>query len=60
MELKNGQTFTLTTEDIVGDESRVAITYKDLPDDVKPGDTILVKASHFMQFEKIVAKLQEL
>ena len=32
VELKNGQTFTLTTEDIVGDESRVAITYKDLPD----------------------------
>ena len=29
VELKNGQTFTLTTEDIVGDESRVAITYKD-------------------------------
>ena len=26
--LKNGQTFTLTTEDIVGDESRVAITYR--------------------------------
>ena len=34
VELKNGQTFTLTTEDIVGDESRVAITYKELPDDV--------------------------
>ena len=42
MELKNGQTFTLTTEDIVGDESRVAITPKELPDDVKPGDTILI------------------
>ena len=41
VELKNGQTFTLTTEDIVGDESRVA-TYKELPDDVKPGDTILI------------------
>ena len=42
VELKNGQTFTLTTEDIVGDESRVAITYKELPDDVKLGDTILI------------------
>ena len=42
VELKNGQTFTLTTEDIVGDESRVAITYKELPDDVKPRDTILI------------------
>ena len=27
---------------------------------VKTGDTILVKASHFMQFEKVVTKLQEL
>ena len=26
----------------MGDESRVAITYKELPDDVKPGDTILI------------------
>lgn len=27
---------------------------------VQPGDTILVKASHFMHFEEVVAKLQEL
>lgn len=42
VELKNGQTFTLTTEEIAGDEKRVSITYKDLPEDVKPGDTILI------------------
>lgn len=30
-----------------------------LPEIVKPGDTVLVKASHFMQFEKIVAALTE-
>lgn len=42
VELKNGQTFTLTTEEIKGDASRVSITYKNLPDDVKPGDTILI------------------
>lgn len=41
-ELKAGQTFTLTTEDIIGDESRVSISYKDLPSDVKEGDTILI------------------
>ncbi len=41
-ELKDGQTFTLTTEEIVGDASRASITYKDLPDDVKPGDRILI------------------
>lgn len=41
-ELVNGQTFTLTTEEIVGDANRVSITYKDLPEDVKPGDIILI------------------
>ncbi len=40
--LKTGQEFTLTTEDISGDETRCAITYAELPDDVKPGDTILL------------------
>ncbi len=42
VELQNGQTFTLTTEEIAGDEKRVSITYKNLPEDVKPGDTILI------------------
>ena len=28
--------------------------------DIKKGDTLLVKASHFMQFEKVVAALQEM
>lgn len=41
-ELKNGQTFTLTTEEIKGDAQRVSITYKNLPNDVKPGDIILI------------------
>ena len=40
--LKEGQTFTLTTEDIVGDENRVAITYKELPQDVSVGTHILI------------------
>ena len=40
--LHAGQEFTLTTEDIVGDETRCAITYAELPQDVKTGDTILL------------------
>ncbi|MBR4082141.1 MAG: pyruvate kinase, partial [Clostridia bacterium] len=32
----------LTTEDVVGDENRVAITYQNLPQDVKVGDSILI------------------
>ncbi len=42
VELTAGQTFTLTTEEIEGDANRVAITYKDLPKDVKPGNRILI------------------
>ena len=41
-ELKTGQTFTLTTDDILGTDERVSITYKNLADDVKPGDRILI------------------
>ena len=40
--LSTGQEFTLTTEEIVGDETRCAITYAELPSDVKEGDTILL------------------
>ena len=42
VELKDGQTFTLTTDEIMGDATRVSITYKNLPEDVKPGDCILI------------------
>ena len=41
-ELKKGQTFVLTTEDIVGNAEIVSITYKQLYKDVKPGDSILI------------------
>ena len=40
--LQAGQTFTLTTEDVVGDETRCAISYSELPQDVHAGDTILL------------------
>ena len=42
IELKKGQTFVLTTEDIVGNAEIVSITYKQLYKDVKPGDSILI------------------
>ena len=41
-ELKKGQTFVLTTEDIVGNAEIVSITYKQLYKDVKPGNSILI------------------
>lgn len=40
--LRAGDEFTLTTEDIEGDNSIVSVTYKELPQDVSVGDKILV------------------
>lgn len=40
--LNAGQKFVLTTEEILGDENKVSITYKDLVKDVKPGSRILI------------------
>ncbi len=42
IELKKGKTFVLTTEDILGDENRVSITYKNLVNDVNVGNRILI------------------
>ena len=42
VELKEGQDFVLTTEEIVGDANKVSITYTQLPEDVKEGNTILI------------------
>jgi pyruvate kinase len=40
VELKPGDFFTLTTDDIVGDAHRVSVTFTHLPRVVKPGDTL--------------------
>lgn len=40
--LTEGQKFTLTADEIQGNEERVSITYKELYKDVKPGDSILI------------------
>ncbi|MCI8597035.1 MAG: pyruvate kinase [Lachnospiraceae bacterium] len=42
IELKKGQSFILTTKEILGNESTVSITYKDLVKDVEQGDAILI------------------
>ncbi|MFZ2621038.1 MAG: pyruvate kinase [Minisyncoccia bacterium] len=38
--LKEGKTFTLTTEDILGDENKVSVNYKPLTKEVKKGHVI--------------------
>ncbi|MGN0537681.1 MAG: pyruvate kinase [Acutalibacteraceae bacterium] len=40
--LEAGQTFTLVTDDIVGDNTRCSISFKNLPNDVTKGDRILI------------------
>ncbi len=40
--LKSGERFVLTTEDIIGDETRVSVNYKGLPNDLDIGDTVLL------------------
>lgn len=40
--LKDGDTFTFTTDDIIGDETRVSVSYKNLNKELNTGDTILV------------------
>ena len=42
IEIVEGQQFTLTTREIEGDNTIVAITYAGLPTDVKPGTRILI------------------
>ena len=41
-ELKRGDTFTITTDEISGTKERVGTTYKGLPGDCKKGDRILI------------------
>ncbi|MGN0166281.1 MAG: pyruvate kinase [Lachnospiraceae bacterium] len=40
--LESGQRFTLTADEVMGNEERVSITYKNLYSDVKPGSHILI------------------
>ena len=40
--VNQGDKFTLTTEDIEGDETKISITYKDLPKDLSVGNRVLI------------------
>jgi len=42
IELRSGDSFTLTTEDIVGDSRRVSVSFARLAEAVKPGDTLFL------------------
>lgn len=40
--LHRGQSWTITTRDVMGDDKICGTTYKGLPGDVKPGDPVLI------------------
>ncbi|MBQ9942096.1 MAG: pyruvate kinase, partial [Christensenellaceae bacterium] len=40
--LQAGETFTLTAEDVIGTSARASVSYNKLPEDVKPGNCILL------------------
>ena len=42
VELRRGEDFFLTNQEIMGDEKGAFVNYASLPDEVKPGDTILL------------------
>ena len=40
--LNDGDTFTLTSREEVGNQQRVSVNYKQLPQELAPGDTVLI------------------
>jgi pyruvate kinase len=42
IDLEQGDTFTLTTNDVIGDRQRAFVTFRRLPVVVKPGDTLFL------------------
>ncbi len=42
IELKPGESYTLTTEEIIGDGGRVSVSFAPLPKAVKPGDKLYI------------------
>ena len=56
VQLKNGDHFTLTSENIVGSRERVSMTYENLPAVVKPGDTLFLNDGFIqLQVESVEA-----
>ncbi|MCH5142488.1 MAG: pyruvate kinase [Clostridiales bacterium] len=50
--LKDGDTFTFTTEDIIGDKARVAVSFAGICEQIVPGDKILLN-NGLMVFEVV-------
>jgi pyruvate kinase len=42
IQLEDGERFTFTTDDVIGNRERVSVSYARLPEELLPGDTILL------------------
>lgn len=58
VEITDGQELIITTEEIEGDDKRVSTVYKEIVNDVKPGDTILIDDGN-IELETISASASE-
>jgi pyruvate kinase len=58
VELKAGDTFTLTTKEVLGDRTVVSVSFSRLPKAVKPGDNLYLNDG-FIQLEVISAQRDE-
>ena len=58
VEVKEGDNFTFTTEQVEGDATRVSVNYKNLDDDLNVGDYILVN-NGLVRFEVVEIKDNE-
>jgi len=52
IELRSGDAFTLTTEEIVGSRDRVSVSFSRLPEAVRPGDRLFINDG-FIELEAI-------
>ena len=58
MELKEGEHLTITIDEMLGENYKVSTTYQNLPNDVKPGDTILMDDG-LLQFKVVSSNQRE-
>ncbi len=58
IELKTGDTFTLTTDEVIGDTSRVSVSFGQLPQVVKPADKSFLNDG-YVQLEVITVEGNE-
>ena len=56
--LVDGEPFTITVDDIQGDQTRVSTTYKGLPGDVSAGDLLEMDVAEVAQLLAAVPKVR--